>query len=236
MNTFLQRLAALTLLLLAAAPAAHAQGVTTSALNGTVTDNQGVSLPGVNVIAVHQPSGTRYGVATRSDGRYNLRNLRVGGPYTIQFSYIGFQSYEETGVTLALGEDRLLDVTLRDESLQAGEVEVTAERGQLLSAENKGAGTNVSQEEIERIPTINRSLTDFTRLTPQFAPEWHRAAKPERASPVRRAASTTSRSTERPSTTASDWSSRERRAARRARSRSAWTRSRSFRSPSRRTT
>lgn len=170
MNTFLQRLAALTLLLLAAAPAAHAQGVTTSALNGTVTDNQGVSLPGVNVIAVHQPSGTRYGVATRSDGRYNLRNLRVGGPYTIQFSFIGFQSYEETDITLALGEDRLLDVTLRDESLQAGEVEVTAERGQLLSAENKGAGTNVSQEEIERIPTINRSLTDFTRLTPQFAP------------------------------------------------------------------
>ncbi len=170
MNTFLQRLAALTLLLLVAAPSARAQGVTTSALNGTVTDTQGATLPGVNVIAVHQPSGTRYGVATRSDGRYNLRNLRVGGPYTIQFSYIGFTAYEETGLTLALGEDRLLDVTLREESLQAGEVEVTAERGQLLSAENKGAGTNVSQEEIERIPTINRSLTDFTRLTPQFAP------------------------------------------------------------------
>ncbi len=170
MNTFLRPLATLALLLLAAAPAAHAQGVTTSALNGTVTDDQGVSLPGVNVIAVHQPSGTRYGVATRGDGRYNLRNLRVGGPYTIQFSYIGFQPYEETGVTLALGEDRLLDVMLREGAVQAGEVEVTAERGQLLSAENKGAGTNVSQEEIERIPTINRSLTDFTRLTPQFAP------------------------------------------------------------------
>jgi hypothetical protein len=166
--TLFRRLSALALLF-ACAPA-FAQGVTTSALNGTVTDTAGEPLPGVNVIAVHQPSGAEYGVATRSDGRYNLRNLRVGGPYTLRFSFIGFQSAEQTGITLALGEDREINAELREEALGLDEVVVSAEQNAILSAENKGSATNVSQEEIERIPTINRSLVDFTRLTPQFAP------------------------------------------------------------------
>lgn len=170
MNTLLRRITACALLLLAAAAPAWAQGVTTSAINGTVTDTAGDPLPGVNVLAVHEPSGTQYGVATRVDGRYNLRNLRVGGPYTLRFSFIGFQGAEQTDVNLALSEDREINVVLREEALGLDEVVVSAEQGAILSAENKGAGTNVSQEEIERIPTISRSLTDFTRLTPQFAP------------------------------------------------------------------
>ena len=57
-----------------------AQGSTTSALAGSVVDEKGEGLPGATVIAVHEPTGSRYGASTRADGRYNILNMRVGGP------------------------------------------------------------------------------------------------------------------------------------------------------------
>lgn len=162
----LRRLSAL-LLCLVAAPA-FAQGVTTAAINGTVADATGGGLPGATVLAVHEPSGTRYGIATRADGQYNLRNLRVGGPYTVTVSFVGYQTEQRTGITLALSQDYTVDVTLTDAAASLGEATVSAETG-ILSSSTIGTGTNVSTEQIERLPTITRSLTDFTRLTPQFA-------------------------------------------------------------------
>ena len=67
-----------------------AQGITTAAINGVVTDKDGKPLQGATIQALHDPSGAAYGNTTREDGRYNLQNLRVGGPYTIKVSYVGF--------------------------------------------------------------------------------------------------------------------------------------------------
>ena len=159
---------ALTLLALVAAPA-FAQGVTTAAINGTVTDQAGVGLAAASVVAVHEPSGTRYGVSTRSDGQYNLRNLRVGGPYTVTASFVGFNAEAKTGINLSLSEDETVDITLAESSVVLDEAVVTADANAIISSSNIGTGTNVSEEEIERLPTINRSLVDFTRLTPQFS-------------------------------------------------------------------
>lgn len=79
--------------------AASAQ-VTTSGMNGTVTDEQGQPLAGATVIAVHTPSGTQYGAVTNKDGRYNLQGLRTGGPYTVTFSFVGYQGVEFPGLEL----------------------------------------------------------------------------------------------------------------------------------------
>ena len=159
---------AVALLALVAAPA-FAQGVTTAAINGTVVDEAGVGLPAASVLAVHEPSGTRYGISTRTDGQYNLRNLRVGGPYTVTVSFVGYSTVQRTGITLELSETETVDVQLTPTDATLGEAVVTAEGNAIINPANIGTGTNVSEEEIDRLPTISRSLTDFTRLTPQFS-------------------------------------------------------------------
>lgn len=154
--------------LLASTPA-FAQGVTTAALNGTVVDETGAGLPGATVLAVHEPSGTQYGISTRADGQYTLRNLRVGGPYTVTVSFVGYTTQLRTGIMLELSENQQVDFQLTTEDVALDEAVVVAEANAIISSSNIGTGTNVSEEEIERLPTISRSLTDFTRLTPQFS-------------------------------------------------------------------
>ncbi|MGH7493429.1 MAG: TonB-dependent receptor [bacterium] len=146
---------------------AWAQGVTTAALNGIVVDQAGKPLPGANVTVVHQPSGTFYGAAARTDGRFNIPGLRVGGPYTVTVTFIGYQKQELNDISLGLGEDRRLVFRLGEEALQAAEITVVAEQDAILSASRTGAATSVSSLALQSLPTISRNISDFTRLTPQ---------------------------------------------------------------------
>jgi outer membrane receptor for ferrienterochelin and colicin len=145
---------------------AAGQGVTTSSISGKVTDTNGEPLPGANVIAVHQPSGTRYGTSTNQNGRYNLANLRVGGPYQVTASFVGYQSKRETGIELGLGANRTIGFDLKEKTAELDEVEIVAQRG-ALAEEQQGIGTRISAADIDAAPTQGRKLADITRLTPQ---------------------------------------------------------------------
>jgi len=142
-----------------------AQGVTSSTIVGTVTDDTGEPLLGATVIATHEPSGTKYGIATNAKGRYTLAGLRVGGPYTVSITFVGFQDYKVENLNLALGETYTVSTSLK-EGTELETVEIVADGG-FLSAEKTGAYTNLSNERINSMPTIGRSLNDFTRLVPQ---------------------------------------------------------------------
>jgi hypothetical protein len=96
--------------------------VTTSSISGTVVDEKGVPLPGVTITATHTPTGTNYATVSRVDGRYNLPNLRVGGPYTVTFSFIGFTSSVQKDITLSLGQESKIGTKLLPTSRQLGEV------------------------------------------------------------------------------------------------------------------
>src|SRR5215204_3188686 len=85
---------------------AHSQGITTSALNGVVTDQKGETLPGATVIATHKPTGTEYGVVTNENGKFYFPNVRVGGPYSLSITFVGFRTHQESDFNLALGENR----------------------------------------------------------------------------------------------------------------------------------
>nr|WP_304188751.1 TonB-dependent receptor [Rhodothermus marinus] len=163
----MRRISLLLLCLLVWPLAGYAQGVTTAALTGTVTDEQGNPLPGANIVVVHEPTGTQYGTTTQIDGRYTLLNLKPGGPYTITVSFIGYQPQRETDVILPLGQTRTLNFALRETTVELETLEVVAERNSVLNSDRTGASTNLDETTIERVPTITRSLADLTRLTPQ---------------------------------------------------------------------
>lgn len=143
------------------------QGATTASMTGVINDAGGGGLAGATIVAVHTPSNTQYAASADENGRFNLLNLRVGGPYTITASYIGYQDQRRENVFLALGQTLRLDINLSASAVGLSEVQVVSERGAVINADRTGAATNVSREQIERLPTLNRSLQDFTRLTPQ---------------------------------------------------------------------
>jgi len=144
-----------------------AQGVTTSSMTGIVRDTKGQALPGASVVAVHTPSGTKYGTATTGDGRYNLPNMRVGGPYTITVSFVGYETKALDNIQLALGTAGTFNIILSDQSSALQEVVVTGNKNGVFSSERTGAATNITREAINSLPTLSRSINDFTRLTPQ---------------------------------------------------------------------
>ncbi len=146
---------------------AQAQGVTSATVRGTVVDENDEVLPGANVVAVHEPTGSRYGTTTGGDGQFTLANVRVGGPYTVTVSFVGYQSHRESGLQLELGETRDLQFELQPQTEQLDEVEVVEEEGAVFDEDRKGLSTNISEEEIQSAPTIDRSIADFARFTPQ---------------------------------------------------------------------
>lgn len=140
--------------------------VTTSAINGTVRDARG-PLPGATIVAIHNPTGTKYAAMSSADGRYNFANMNTGGPYTITASYVGYKAEKIEGVFLKLGEAFVLKIKLSENGQDLQEVQVVAQGNTILNSKRTGASTTISKKQLETLPTLSRSLQDFTRLTPQ---------------------------------------------------------------------
>ncbi|WP_430811775.1 MULTISPECIES: TonB-dependent receptor [unclassified Carboxylicivirga] len=138
--------------------------VTTSSMGGRVTDAEGAVI-GATVIATHTPSGTTYGTITNTEGRFNFNGMRVGGPYTVKVTFIGYGDYVQNNITLSLAENYVMNVVLSDESTSIDEIMVTAVRTK-FSNEKTGAVTNISNDQIVNLPTVSRSVEDITRLSP----------------------------------------------------------------------
>ncbi|MXV15373.1 TonB-dependent receptor [Hufsiella ginkgonis] len=162
MNKFL--LSTLALLLTAFGLSAQ---VTTSSLTGTIKDSK-ETLIGATVKATHQPTGTVYGSSTKADGRFTIPNIRVGGPYLIEVTYVGYEPAKFEGINIKLGEPFVLNVTLQATGTTLREVSVVAANpNSVLNADRTGSTTNISRAQLQSLPTITRSVNDMTRLTPQ---------------------------------------------------------------------
>ncbi|MFD2569689.1 carboxypeptidase regulatory-like domain-containing protein [Spirosoma soli] len=149
---------------------AMAQGVTTSSINGVVTDDKDQALPGATVVAVHTPSGTRYGITTNAQGRYNLPAVRIGGPYEITVTFVGFQEQKRTIQSAELNTPTVANFKLAEEGQQLSEVVITSQRGSIIDSDRNGASTNIGRQSFERLPSLSRSFTDLSTLTPQAGP------------------------------------------------------------------
>ena len=141
--------------------------VTTSSLSGSVADQNGEPVIGAAVVAVHVPSGTVYGAVTNADGRYTIQGMRTGGPYKVDFTCLGYQDATYTGITLQLAETFSLNAKINESSeFLEGTVIVADATSKFAAQERTGAVTNINNAQITAIPTVNRSITDVTRLSP----------------------------------------------------------------------
>ena len=141
--------------------------ITTSSMAGKVTlDTANVEeVIGATVVAVHEPSGTRYTAVTNTTGRFSINGMRTGGPYAVTISYIGFQPKTVKGITLQLAETYNLNVFLTEDATELAEVVVSGKASK-FAAEKTGAATNINSTQITNLPTVSRSITDVTRLSP----------------------------------------------------------------------
>ncbi|MFL6530183.1 MAG: carboxypeptidase regulatory-like domain-containing protein [Chthoniobacterales bacterium] len=163
-----------------------AQGVTASSIGGIVTDASGKPVAGAEVTAVDTSSGTKYNSTTRSTGRFDIANVRTGGPYKITATANG-QTKTRSGVFTTLSQTADVDLQLgaaaapaaaaaAPETTTSGEAPTT-ERvvvsgsavEDIYSSDRTGTSTYVTREQINNLPTIARSLNDYIRLTPQLS-------------------------------------------------------------------
>ncbi|MGQ7869847.1 TonB-dependent receptor [Sunxiuqinia sp. sy24] len=152
------------LMLLAALPVFSQ--ITTSGITGTVETQSGEKLPGATVLAIHEPSGTQYGTITNKEGFFDLQGMRSGGPYRVEVSFVGYNRGTFTDIRLFLGETFILNASLQESSVDVGEVVVLGAKASPFRTTKTGATTNISNEQMNSMPTINRSISDIARISP----------------------------------------------------------------------
>jgi hypothetical protein len=139
---------------------------TTSSIKGTVKSSDTELLPGASILAIHTPTGSRYSALSNGEGRFSMLNMKVGGPYKVMITFIGFRTQEINDVFLELGKPFNLDILLQDESQQLSEVVITGSKNKVFGSGRTGAETTIGRKELTALPTISRSAEDFTRLEP----------------------------------------------------------------------
>lgn len=141
--------------------------ITTSSLSGVVKNEKGESLIGATVNAVHQPTGTKYGASTNTQGTYIIPGIRVGGPYLIKVSYVGYKSKETSNINTSLGLTTNVDVTLIDDATSLNEVVIVGVKDNTFSKEKTGASQQFSRRELQSIPVTGaRTIESITKYNP----------------------------------------------------------------------
>jgi Carboxypeptidase regulatory-like domain/TonB dependent receptor len=140
--------------------------VTTSGLKGVIVDDKNEALAGATVVAIHVPSGTQYGILTNSDGRFIISNMRVGGPYQVTVSFVGYKQQVYNDINLSLGNVTDMAINLSPSVTSLNEVIVSAGKNNIINSGRTGAAINLSNEMVNSVPTVSRGLKDFTKISP----------------------------------------------------------------------
>src|SRR5215203_1426086 len=140
----------------------HAQ-VTNSSISGVVKSPSNEPLVGATITALHEPTQTVFRIISQREGIFNIVNMIPGGPYNIEISFAGYESYTQSDLVLALGENTRVDGVLGAK----GNLQEVVVTGTSSVRRKTGASTNISKQQIEALPTLSRSLSDITRITPQ---------------------------------------------------------------------
>ncbi|WP_054719232.1 carboxypeptidase-like regulatory domain-containing protein [Marinifilum fragile] len=146
----------LVVALVAYLPSAFSQGVTTSSMRGKVVDPQNSPIFAATVVATHTPTGTQYGTITQDDGRFDIRNMKIGGPYTVTVTFIGYKESKQENIYLQLNKSAEINLVIHEDNVQIDEITVIYDKNDVISQDRTGAQTNLNRERIISLPTISR--------------------------------------------------------------------------------
>jgi hypothetical protein len=168
MRKFSWLLAGLTALLFALPLSeANAQGLTTGAITGTVTDAQGAPLAGAQVQIINRSTGFSTGTLTRSTGQYLVQGLETGGPYSVVITSLGFQQFQRNDVFVRLSVATRVDAEMGVQAVALEALDVTVARTGDFTPTRQGVDVQVSDTLVARIPTFSRDFVDQIKLAPQ---------------------------------------------------------------------
>ena len=160
------RAALLVMAMIALATTTSAQ-ITTATIVGKIIGPSGEPIGNAQVAIVLPATGEKYGAMTQDDGKFHAPNLKAGGPYDVTVTRIGFKKEVRSGVYAALGVNTTVNFALTATAVQLTAVAITADKDALIDKGRTGPSTSVNKDLLERLPSLARSLQDFTRLTPQ---------------------------------------------------------------------
>src|SRR5215831_5744155 len=145
----------LTLLILTSFSIKSLAQETTATLSGTVTDAKGAPISGASVTVKHEPTSFKTGTQTNNKGIFVIPNLKVGGPYTINITFVGYEDQKFENVNLTLGNNPHMSVDMKDLDKSLQEV-VVSTRARAMG------GLTVGRAQLATLPSLGRSLSDFT--------------------------------------------------------------------------
>ncbi|MFL5564550.1 MAG: carboxypeptidase regulatory-like domain-containing protein [Gemmatimonadaceae bacterium] len=147
----------------------HAQGVTTGAVSGTVTDPGGAPIEGAQVQLRNAKTGASAGAITRGNGQYTIQGVEPDAGYSLTVRRIGFQPATHDNIRVSLGQATKEDFSLVAQSTVLETVTVSGATSAVINPSKTGTGTTVSDSALRRLPTLNRNFADFVSLVPQVS-------------------------------------------------------------------
>ena len=142
---------------------ARAQGETTSAIVGKVTDATAAAIPNATVTIRSRETGLRRSVTTDDAGRFDFPQLAPGA-YSVRVEALGFEPQQNDNVLAGLGEKQTLNFALKPARLEQT-IEVSG-APPLINPENANTSTNLNAPALENLPNPGGDLT----YPLQFAP------------------------------------------------------------------
>ncbi|MEK6481933.1 carboxypeptidase regulatory-like domain-containing protein [Catalinimonas sp. 4WD22] len=138
---------------------------TDASVTGTISDTDGEPLPGATVMVKNQSTGFETGTVTNINGKYDIKQLPLGGPYTVIASFVGFSDTKKSGFTLNQGDQIVLDFTLSETANELSEVIIT-DQDLRSRVQREGNALAINAARIEKLPIEGRNFTGLTSLSP----------------------------------------------------------------------
>ncbi|HEX6628090.1 MAG TPA: carboxypeptidase regulatory-like domain-containing protein [Gemmatimonadaceae bacterium] len=147
----------------------HAQGITSGAVGGTVTDPSGAPVEGAQVQLRNARTGASAGAITRANGQYSIQGVEPDPGYSLTVRRIGFEPQTQNNILVSLGQTTRTDFQLKQQTTVLETVSISAEATPVINPSKTGTGTTVGDSLLRRLPTLNRNFADFVQLVPQVS-------------------------------------------------------------------